>query len=86
MAVAAPLGNQPGGAFSQWTEMICYIITIAEKPAFPRKESPMPSLPHHHPHPVVVSASLLRMSALQRLAVAGGVIVVIWAAVFWAMS
>jgi hypothetical protein len=46
----------------------------------------MASQPHHHPHPVVISASLLRMSALQRLAVAGGMIVVIWAAVFWAMS
>ncbi|MEA2975399.1 MAG: hypothetical protein QOF19_919 [Alphaproteobacteria bacterium] len=40
---------------------------------------------HKHPHPVVVSASMLRMSALERLAVAFGVIVVIWAAVFWAM-
>jgi len=56
------------------------------KTGLSRKESPMPSLPHRHPHPVVVTASLLRMSALQRLAVAGGVIVVIWAAVFWAMS
>jgi hypothetical protein len=46
----------------------------------------MASQPHHHPHPVVVPASLLRMSALQRLAVAGGMIVVIWAAVLWAMS
>jgi hypothetical protein len=46
----------------------------------------MASQPHHHPHPVVVAASILRMSALERLAVAGGVIVVIWAAVFWAMS
>jgi hypothetical protein len=35
---------------------------------------------------VIVSASILRMSVLQRLAVAGGVIVLIWAAVFWAMS
>ncbi len=42
--------------------------------------------PTHHPHPVVISASILRMSALERLAVAGGVILVIWAAVFWAMS
>ncbi|MEA2994366.1 MAG: hypothetical protein QOD40_3286 [Alphaproteobacteria bacterium] len=40
---------------------------------------------HKHPHPVVVSPSMLRMSALERLAVAFGVIVVIWAAVFWAM-
>jgi hypothetical protein len=41
---------------------------------------------HHRPHPVMVSPSILRMSALQRLAVAGAVVAVIWAAVFWAMS
>ena len=46
----------------------------------------MANAPHHHPHPVVISASLLRMSALERLALAGGVLVVMWAAVFWAMS
>jgi len=46
----------------------------------------MASQPHDHPHPVIVSPSILRMSALERLAIAGGVIVVIWAAVFWAMS
>jgi hypothetical protein len=47
---------------------------------------PVASQPHHHPHPVIVSVSILRMSLLERLAVAGGVIVLIWAAVFWAMS
>ncbi len=47
---------------------------------------PMASQPHRHPHPVIVSASILRMSVLARLAVAGAVIVLIWAAVFWAMS
>jgi hypothetical protein len=41
---------------------------------------------HHHRHPVVVPGSLLRMSVLQRLAVAGGVIAVMWAAVVWAMN
>ncbi len=41
---------------------------------------------HRHPHPVVVSPSILRMSALERLAIAAGVIAVIWAALFWAMS
>jgi hypothetical protein len=41
---------------------------------------------HHHRPPVVVPASLLRMSVLQRLAVAGGVIAVMWAAVVWAMN
>jgi hypothetical protein len=44
--------------------------------------------PHrpHHSHSVAVSASILRMSALTRLAVAAGVLAVIWAAVFWAMG
>ena len=46
----------------------------------------MTSQPHRHPHPVIVSVSILRMSVLQRLAMAGVVIVLIWAAVFWAMS
>ena len=41
---------------------------------------------HHHPHPVVIPASLLRMSAYERLLVAAGVVAVMWAAVFWAMS
>jgi hypothetical protein len=45
----------------------------------------MASAPHHHPHPVIVSASILRMSALERLALAAGVLVVMWAAVCWAM-
>jgi hypothetical protein len=40
---------------------------------------------HQHPHPVVISPSILRMSAWQRLAMAAAMIVVIWAAVFWAM-
>jgi hypothetical protein len=35
---------------------------------------------------VVISPSILRMSAWQRLAIAAGVIVVIWAALFWAMT
>ena len=45
----------------------------------------MANQPHHHPHPVTVSASILRMSALERLALAGGVLLVMWAAVIWAM-
>ena len=46
----------------------------------------MSSQPHRHRHPVIVPASILRMSVLERLAVAGAVIALIWAAVFWAMS
>ena len=45
----------------------------------------MANVPHHHPHPVVISASILRMSALERLALAAGVLVVMWAVGFWAM-
>jgi hypothetical protein len=41
---------------------------------------------HHHRHLVINPASILRMSALERLALAVAVIAVMWAAVFWAMS
>jgi hypothetical protein len=45
---------------------------------------------HHHqggaPHPSpVVSPSLIRLSAIQRLAISGALIALIWAAFFWAM-
>jgi len=44
---------------------------------------------HHHDGeshpPPAISASLLRLSALQRLMLAGGVIALIWAAYFWAV-
>jgi len=44
---------------------------------------------HHHagePHPALaISPSLLRLSVPQRLAVAGALIILIWAAAFWAM-
>ena len=48
--------------------------------------------PHHHHHPgqghppASVAPSILRMSALERLAVAAAVIVAIWGAVIWAMA
>jgi hypothetical protein len=44
---------------------------------------------HHHPgfvHPPAgVAPSILRLSALHRLAVSAGLIALLWAAVFWAM-
>jgi hypothetical protein len=44
---------------------------------------------HHHPGeghpPVAVAPSILRLSAAQRLAGAGVLIALLWAAVFWAM-
>jgi hypothetical protein len=47
--------------------------------------------PHHHPpgegHPrASVSPSILRMSVLERLAIAGALIAVLWGAVAWAMT
>jgi hypothetical protein len=43
---------------------------------------------HHHggaPHPSpAISPSLLRLSAAQRLAVAGALVAMIWAAFLWA--
>jgi hypothetical protein len=45
--------------------------------------------PHHHPghaHPsATVAPSILRMSALERLAAVAVVIVALWGAVFWAI-
>jgi hypothetical protein len=45
---------------------------------------------HHHPGeghpPASISPSILRLSAVERLAAAGVVIVLIWTAVFWAMA
>jgi hypothetical protein len=46
---------------------------------------------HHHPAgrghpPASVSPSILRMALVERLAAAAVIIVVIWGAVFWAMS
>jgi len=44
---------------------------------------------HHHPGhvhpPAAVHVSILRLSALERLALAAGLIALIWLAVFWAM-
>jgi hypothetical protein len=46
---------------------------------------------HHHPPgqghpPASISPSILRMSVLERLAIAAALIVVLWGAVFWAMK
>ncbi|MGE0753196.1 MAG: hypothetical protein AB7K64_21705 [Variibacter sp.] len=40
------------------------------------------TLPHHHPHRIDVSPSLLRASAWQRLLLAAVVIAVLWAALY----
>jgi hypothetical protein len=44
---------------------------------------------HHHPGqahpPASVSPSILRLSALERLGFAAGLIALLWAAAFWAM-
>ena len=44
---------------------------------------------HHHPGhahpPATVSPSILRLSALERLGVAAGLIALLWAAAFWAL-
>ena len=44
------------------------------------------TIPHHHPHKTEVSVSILRLSALERLAASGVVIALMWAAILWAIS
>jgi hypothetical protein len=47
--------------------------------------------PHHHHHeghahpPATAHPSILRMSALERLGLAAGLIALLWVAAFWAM-
>jgi len=39
---------------------------------------------HHHPHPTA-APSILRLSVGQRVGAVAAVIVLLWAAIFWAM-
>jgi hypothetical protein len=62
----------------------CYIVTLLTNLAGI-------GMTHHHhgpgAHPSpTLAPSLLRLSALQRLAVAGFLIALIWAAAFWAIN
>ncbi len=41
---------------------------------------------HHHAEPALAPASLLRLSAAQRLAIVSVLVVLIWSGVFWAWS
>jgi hypothetical protein len=77
MAAEADLGNVPPGVD---TAILLYYNIRSESGNL------MSNQPHRHAHPVHMSPSLLRMSAPERLVLAGVVILVIWAAVFWTMS
>jgi len=80
MAAKTALGNSTALAVPDGQQGLLY-YNIRSNP-----RNAMSSQPHRHRHPVIVPASILRMSVLERLAVAGAVIALIWAAVFWAMS
>ncbi|HEY0441075.1 MAG TPA: hypothetical protein VGD36_13455 [Xanthobacteraceae bacterium] len=41
---------------------------------------------HHHPPQFSAAPSLLRFSAVERLALAGLVIAILWGALLWAMA
>jgi len=87
-----PPGGQSGLALG---ERQCYIVTRSLQPDPP----PTAAMPthvhpqhHHHHHPAgqghppaAVSPSILRMSILERLAIAAVLIAVLWGAVAWAM-
>jgi hypothetical protein len=63
---------------------LCYIIT----PAMTAPDHHHDDHHHHHPGqahpPASVHASILRLSVLQRLGFAAGLIAILWAAAFWA--
>ena len=71
----------------------CYTITIGAGQSGrtePGAETMTEHHHHHHPHgqahpPAVVAPSILRLSAIERLAFVSVLIALIWAAVYWAM-
>ena len=70
-----------------WTPEMLYYYREARMPTHVHEHH------HHHHHhpgeghpPASISPSILRLSAVERLAAAAVLIVLIWAAVFWAMS
>ena len=72
-------GEKPAHHAAIWTSGFCDNITFRMEP-------------HHHHHlghahpPATISPSILRLSALVRLAAVAALIAALWAAVFWAMS
>jgi hypothetical protein len=67
---------------------ICYTIT---EQSLPLSIGPMATHHHHHAPghahpPAALAPSILRLSAVQRLGIAGLLAVLIWAAVYWAMA
>ena len=44
------------------------------------------TIPHHHPHRIEVSPSILRLSAAERLGAAAVIILLLWGGIYWAMS
>ncbi len=50
----------------------------------PSEKQIMRHAPRHHPAPAI-APSILRLSVWQRLAYAAGAVIVLWAAVLWAM-
>jgi hypothetical protein len=70
--------------------MLYYNIDLPSRRSASRR--PMPTQlphPHHHPGwghpPAAISPSILRMSVVERLAVTGALVALLWAAVIWAM-
>jgi hypothetical protein len=67
---------------ANWRMPYCYIITLGMTDHHSHHH-------HHHPGhvhpPVSAQPSILRLSVLERLAAAAGMIALMWAAVFWAM-
>jgi hypothetical protein len=84
-----PLGPQRGAGTGRFRML--YYYTKPRPTAGPAMSTHVDH-PHHHHHPgqghppASVAPSILRMSAVERLAVAAAVIVAIWGAVIWAMA
>lgn len=82
-------------------DMLYYYKDRGQEPGFPHDplavfaavSIPMAHHTHHHHHhpghshpPAAATVSLLRMSVARRLAVAAGLIVLVWVGVYWAIA
>jgi hypothetical protein len=88
-----PIALAPGELTLALDSKQCYIVT--NLPLSTREPLPMPTHvhPQHHHHPAgqghppaSISPSILRMSVLERLAIAAALAAALWAAVIWAMT
>jgi hypothetical protein len=96
MAVLPPLGNRARSRSHEYFRNLKGLADLAKGVMLYYNKTRMTAHDHHAHHrhhhagavhpPSAAHPSILRLSAVERLAVAATVIAVLWAAAFWAMG